>query len=562
MAKGNRTINIYENDVWKNVFFDSVGTYVNVINQELSSNYKLEPLSNYIKIGGGYAFKTVEYKKSGVPIIRISDFNNEKIDISNCIYYNEHESLSKYELNEEDIIICLTGGTIAKLGIVQSGLGKLYMNQRVGRFDILDDSKFEKEYVYWIARSVQSIIKNLAWGAAIPNVSPKQIEKIQFSFPPIEVQKQIIEFLNDLKNNTLQDKTYFNISIENHIKELQNNNVSRKEINSELTHQLDLVKQLRQSFLREAMQGKLLAKAENTNITIPPAKAGGYLLDDNATFSENEINRNGFQPIPNDSNPIGFSQTGQQLLEKIKAEKAQLIAEKNPSSALRVKKEKPLAPITAEEIPFEIPEHWVWCRLGETLDLLTDYHANGGYEKLKENIELLDKEDFAIMLRTTNFHPNKYLAYKYITEKAYNFLGKSKVLAGDLIMNKIGDPGAVFFVDERGKPMSLAMNLFLLRLNKSISNFYIYSYLDMQKVYVKSFAKGSTSMTITKDAVKELLIPLPPLHEQEQIVTKLEELMGFCDGLEQSIKQSQEYNEMLLQEVLREALQPEEAIVY
>ena len=55
-----------------------------------------------------------------------------------------------------------------------------------------------------------------------------------------------------------------------------------------------------------------------------------------------------------------------------------------------------------------------------------------------------------------------------------------------------------------------------------------------------------------------LRVPLPPLHEQEQIVAKLEELMEFCDGLEQSIKESQEYNEMLLQQVLREALQGEE----
>jgi len=57
--------------------------------------------------------------------------------------------------------------------------------------------------------------------------------------------------------------------------------------------------------------------------------------------------------------------------------------------------------------------------------------------------------------------------------------------------------------------------------------------------------------------VFKLLLALPPLHEQEQIVAKLEELKAFCDGLEQSIKESQGYNEKLLQEVLREALQPQ-----
>ena len=57
---------------------------------------------------------------------------------------------------------------------------------------------------------------------------------------------------------------------------------------------------------------------------------------------------------------------------------------------------------------------------------------------------------------------------------------------------------------------------------------------------------------------REIIAPLPPLNEQEQIVSKLDELMAYCDGLEQSIKESQGYNEMLLQQVLREVLQGEE----
>ena len=58
--------------------------------------------------------------------------------------------------------------------------------------------------------------------------------------------------------------------------------------------------------------------------------------------------------------------------------------------------------------------------------------------------------------------------------------------------------------------------------------------------------------------MKGFPIPLPPLHEQQQIVAKLDELMAFCDGLEISIKENQGLNEKLLQEVLREALQGEE----
>lgn len=91
-----------------------------------------------------------------------------------------------------------------------------------------------------------------------------------------------------------------------------------KEISTELSHQLSLIKQLRQAFLKEAMQGKLAAQ----NPDDEPAS---------------------------------------ELLKKIKLEKEKLINEK------KIKKEKDLPPIKPEEIPYEIPENWVWCRLGEVI---------------------------------------------------------------------------------------------------------------------------------------------------------------------------------------------------
>jgi type I restriction enzyme S subunit len=90
-------------------------------------------------------------------------------------------------------------------------------------------------------------------------------------------------------------------------------------------------------------------------------------------------------------------------------------------------------------------------------------------------------------------------------------------------------------------------------------NFFVFWYLnemsEIKAIDTKGVA-GQANISVTQS--HNMKIPLPPLHEQEQIVDKLEELMGFCDGLEQSIKESQAYNEMLLQQVLREALQGEE----
>jgi type I restriction enzyme S subunit len=158
-------------------------------------------------------------------------------------------------------------------------------------------------------------------------------------------------------------------------------------------------------------------------------------------------------------------------------------------------------------------------KLGELLDLLTDYHANGAYEKLKENVVLLDKRNYAAMIRTTNFEQNNFdTTLKYIDEHAYNFLKKSKVYAGDLIMNKIANAGSCYLMPDLEMPVSLAMNLFLLRVNKEKANpSYVYLYLKLNESYVKSFANGSVTKTITKDAVRNLEIILPVRNIQDAI---------------------------------------------
>lgn len=504
MAKG-RKIATNNNSDWENVFYNSVGTYVQCINNELSKEIKLEPLSNHIKIVGGYAFKTVQYQKEGIPIIRISDFSNEQVILKDVIYYKEAKELERYELNEGDIIIALTGGTIAKLAIVQAGLGKIYLNQRVGKFQVLHPELFEKEYIYWIARSVQSIIKNLAWGAAIPNVSPKQIENIEFPLPAIEIQQGIIKFLNDLKSNSLSDKEYFNVDIEKKIVELQYNQFSGKDISSEITHQLDLIKQLRHAFLHEAMQGKLV-KSTNTK------------------------------------------ETGQQLLEKIKAEKAKLIAEK------KIKAGKLQESEVLEGLHFEIPKHWVWCNLDDICRNITDgTHQTPIYTN--EGIPFISAQH----VKPFKFTPDNR---KFVSYEAYlECIKNKKPEIGDILITRVGAIGEAAVINQE-IDFAFYVSLGLIQPFINLVNSH-YIELVINSPYGNAYSKGNVSSkgssagNFNLGRIRSFQIPLPPLHEQEQIVAKLEELMAFCDGLEQSIKESQGYNEKLLQQVLREALHGE-----
>ena len=71
----------------------------------------------------------------------------------------------------------------------------------------------------------------------------------------------------------------------------------------------------------------------------------------------------------------------------------------------------------------EIPEEWEIRSLGEIISTLGDYHSNGSYEKLRNNVTLLTEENFAIYVRTTNFEQKEFSEnFIYVDENAYNFL--------------------------------------------------------------------------------------------------------------------------------------------
>lgn len=175
----------------------------------------------------------------------------------------------------------------------------------------------------------------------------------------------------------------------------------------------------------------------------------------------------------------------------------------------------------------QYPQDWSISTLGEYIEVLTDYHANGAYKKLKENVELLDEENYSIMIRTTNFEQNDFSlkSFKYINEHAYNFLSKTKVYQNDILMNKIANAGSVYLMPKLNKPVSLAMNLFLIRFNENvIMQKYAYYFMKNYEAYIKTRAQGSVTKTITKENVRKLEIAFPDIEEQTIIVKTLSDI--------------------------------------
>ncbi len=200
--------------------------------------------------------------------------------------------------------------------------------------------------------------------------------------------------------------------------------------------------------------------------------------------------------------------------------------------------------------------NWEEKEFGEVINTLTDYHANGSYEILKVNVELSQTEDFAWMVRSTDFENNFENNFRYTDEKGYNFLSKSKVFGGEIIMSKIGNAGNVYLMPKVNRPCSLAMNLFLIRLDekKAIPE-YTFRYLKSKKgeMQIRSRLLGMATKTITKENVRNIIIPFPQIREQKAIVQKLDALSVETKKLEANYQQKINDLEELKKSILQKA---------
>jgi type I restriction enzyme S subunit len=211
--------------------------------------------------------------------------------------------------------------------------------------------------------------------------------------------------------------------------------------------------------------------------------------------------------------------------------------------------------------------NWETKEFGEVISVLTDYHANGSYQILKKNVELKETEGFAWMVRSTDFENNFENDFRFINENSYNFLSKSKVFGGEIIMSKIGNAGNVYFMPRIDRPCSLAMNLFLIRLNeKKATPEFVFKYLKSYsgEFQIKSRLQGATTKTITKDNVRNIVIPLPTLNEQQTIVRQLDALRAETQKLEavyqKKIADLEELKKSILQKAFSGELRAEKEI--
>lgn len=430
-------------------------------------------LSDISLIQEGAGIRKWQYSDSGVQILCVTNILDGRIDLNKKkLYISNDEYNEKYThltLHNGDIVTACSGGSWGKVAIFESE-NTIMLNTSTLRLRFLGDLG-ENKYLYYICQS-QFFKKQLQQqlSGMQPNFGYAHYSRIMIPLPPIAEQMRIVAKVEEL------------------LPFVDRYDALEKQLQALNTTFPD---QLKKSILQEAIQGKLVPQ--------DPA-------DEPASI----------------------------LLERIRAEKEQLIKDgkikrkKNPSHIFRsedghfyerVGKNEPVC--IDEELPFEIPETWEWARLG-TISTYAETKKKIKAQDAELNLWGLDLEDIE--------KGGKLLTRKTVGER--KAIGdKTYFQQGDILYSKLRPYLLkILIAPESG---ICTPELVPFSLYGEISSEFIVAFLKCPYVNdtINAVTYGVKMPRVNTATMISLLVPLPPLAEQQRIVAKLEQLLPLCEHL-------------------------------
>ena len=279
---------------------------------------------------------------------------------------------------------------------------------------------------------------------------------------------------------------------------------------------------------------------ENTLIPLPPLSEQRRIVEKMekllALVDDLETNKTDLQSY--------IKQAKSKVLEMaVRGELVPQNPEEEPASVLleRIKKEQKSSKSKGkttehnthyeEELLFDIPENWVWCRLGEIGEIIS------GVSYKKTDIV----EEGIRILRGGNIQNSKILLLEddiYISEKYKN--ENNNIKKGDIVIVAstgssllIGKSG---FVNQNFENIQIGAFLRIIRNREELCNFMkIIFESDFYKTYIRNLAKGTNINNIKNEYLINFFIPLPPLEEQHRIVEKIEEIFSALEFIEENL---------------------------
>lgn len=159
----------------------------------MRKDWEVKKLGDICDIQNGFAFKSSLFKEQGLPILRISNIQNDTITLDNIVYFaisDYNINLDRFKVYPGDIVVALSGATTGKIGVNRTDL-TFYLNQRVAL--CRESDVLIKGYLFHYLRSKTIELLSMAGGVAQPNLSTNQIQQLLISVPPLQTQQQIVE---------------------------------------------------------------------------------------------------------------------------------------------------------------------------------------------------------------------------------------------------------------------------------------------------------------------------------------------------------------------------------
>ena len=169
----------------------------NLIQELCPDGVEYKKLNEVCRFQNGFAFKARSFVNEGIPVVRIGDIQNGKIQSKSFAFISEsayQENLSTFFVEKNEIVIAMSGATTGKVGINTTGL-RLLQNQRVGKF-IPSMKYLNNGFLYHYLLTQEKLIYRIAGGGAQPNLSSNKLMCLSIPVPPIEVQEEIVRVLN------------------------------------------------------------------------------------------------------------------------------------------------------------------------------------------------------------------------------------------------------------------------------------------------------------------------------------------------------------------------------
>ncbi|MBC4004379.1 restriction endonuclease subunit S [Morganella morganii] len=473
---------------------------------ELPTGWEWSSIQNLCLLENGDRSKNYPNKstltETGIPFVNAGHLLNGKIDEKEMTFIKKShfETLRSGKFLPGDILFCLRG-SLGKSALVENVSGAIASSLVIVRVYPLVNNKYV--HFYFDSPVSYQFIKKYDNGTAQPNLAANDLARFLIPVPPVDEQIRILVKIDNLMSlcDQLEQQSLSSLDAHQQLVETLLATLTDSQNAKELAKNWARISQyfdtlftteasidaLKQTILQLAVMGKL---------------------------------------VPQDPN----DEPASELLKRIEQEKAELVKQG------KIKKQKPLPPVSDEEKPFELPQGWEWCRIIEIAQVGT------GATPSRDNPDYWETPEFNWVTSGETSLPFIFNTAEKISGKAVKETNVSIYSPGTLIIAMYGQGKT------RGQITELCISA---GTNQACAAIQLFNTNEYHRCYIKLFfeksykdlrelAAGGAQPNLNLAKVSNTLVPIPPLSEQIKITCKVEELIKVCDTLKSRLQSAQQ----------------------